>query len=403
MTKLIRNMLILLIGIIIGVSLSVASYSRYNHPVKEDHSDLILLHEVIETVETYYVDKISREQLVSAAIDGIFKTLDSHSTFLNVDQANDLQSSNRGQYYGFGFEVSPDQTQLVIQTAFPGSPAANAGLQKGDILFTLNQHRVTAANQPQVLDLIKQASQGRQAIALEVKRQNSTFTVTLQPADIRLHSVQAKLLADNIGYLRITHFQQDTAKDVKSWLEHWQQTEINGLIIDVRDNPGGLLEQAVAIADMFLDQGVIVATQGRYINANETFYATTGRLLANVPLVVIINQDSASAAEILTAALRDHQRATVVGEKSFGKGTVQSLIPNLYDRGSMIKLTTARYTTPNGKMLDTKGIEPDIKVTQENGDNSLEVAKDVAKTAGQPNHDHQFDAAISWIETHNHN
>jgi len=152
---------------------------------------------------------------------------------------------------------------------------------------------------------------------------------------------------------------------------------------------------------MFLDQGIIVATQGRYINANEVFYASAGTQISKVPVVIIINKGSASAAEILTAALHDHQLATVVGETSFGKGTVQSLIPNLYDRGSMIKLTTARYTTPNGKMLDTQGIEPDIKVTLQDGDDSLTMATNIARAGYPVKQDQQFNAAISWIETHN--
>nr|WP_244859434.1 S41 family peptidase [Shewanella dokdonensis] len=395
-----RYVLILTTGIVIGISLSVASYSPQNPRRTAAAGDLILLHEVIETIETYYVDQLSHEQLVNAAIDGIFKSLDSHSTFLNVEQANDMKDSNRGEYYGFGFEVTPDKQQLTIQTAFPDSPAATAGIQKGDRVLTCNNQMINEHNQQQVLEQIKQASQQKQAIALQLERGHTKFNVVIKPASIRLHSVQAKRLADNIGYLRISHFQQDTAQDVQHWLNLWQN-QIGGLVVDLRDNPGGLLEQAVAIADMFLDQGVIVATKGRYINANEVFYASTGTLISNVPIVIIINKGSASAAEILTAALRDHQRATIIGETSFGKGTVQSLIPNLYDRGSMIKLTTARYTTPLGKMLDTQGIEPDIKVTQENGDGSLTMAADIAKTGYQITQDYQFNAAISWIETHN--
>lgn len=401
MTRLMRYVLILTTGIVIGISLSVASYSPQNPRRTAAAGDLILLREVIDTVETYYVDQLSHEQLVNAAIGGIFNMLDSHSAFLNVAQANDMQSSNRGEYYGFGFEVATNKQALIIQTAFPDSPAATAGLQTGDKILAYNQQAVNGNNQQQILDQIKLAAQQKQPIKLQLARGQTTFEVAIKPASIRLHSVQAKLLADNIGYLRITHFQQDTAQDVQHWLQLWQQPQISGLVLDLRDNPGGLLEQAVAIADMFLDQGVIVATQGRYINANEVFYASAGTQISKVPVVIIINKGSASAAEILTAALHDHQLATVVGETSFGKGTVQSLIPNLYDRGSMIKLTTARYTTPNGKMLDTQGIEPDIKVTLQDGDDSLTMATNIARVGYPVKQDQQFNAAISWIETHN--
>ncbi|MFQ6372346.1 S41 family peptidase [Shewanella sp. YIC-542] len=399
MNQPIRAALLLLSGIAIGISLSVASYSPQNQ--RQAQQGLVLLQEVIETVETYYVEQFSREQLVNAAIDGIFRKLDSHSAFLDESHAKDLQRNNRGEYYGFGFEITQTPQALIINNTFPGTPAALADLQPGDRILACDHLAISSDNSSQILAALRQSAQQKQPVELKIRRGDEAFALMLQPAHIRLHSVQATLLADHIGYLKITHFQQDTAQEARKWLTYWQQQQIQGLVLDLRNNPGGLLEQAVAIADMLLNDGVIVATQGRYPHANETFYASAETLLPQIPMVVIINKASASASEILTAALHDHQRATVIGETSFGKGTVQSLIPNLYEPGSMLKLTTARYTTPNGDLLDTQGIEPDITVTQDHAGGSTLIASDTRKSDDQQ--DYQFNVAIRWLETRNHN
>ena len=322
------------------------------------HYDLPLLVDVIETVETYYIDKIDRNELIAGAIEGIFNKLDSHSDFLNHEELQTLRKANRGEYFGYGFEIAQEQQQIRIVTPFPHSPAERAGIEAGDIILSLNDKPVTEL--PTILQEIKAASIGKNSIRMALQHDNGkTYQVTLLPEKISIESVYSQLLDNNIGYVRLSWFQRSSATEMRTLLQHWQAQPLKALVLDLRNNPGGLLDQAIEIADMFLDKGKIVSTQGRFFDSNSDYYASPDVLAGEIPLLVLINKGSASAAEVLAGALHENHRATLMGQQSYGKGTVQSLIPTL-NSVNAVKLTIAKYTTPSGNNIQSKGILPDI-------------------------------------------
>ncbi|EGM71936.1 S41 family peptidase [Shewanella sp. HN-41] len=387
-------------GLTLGLSISLSS--QENTKSYRSGFDYPLLQDVLETVETYYVKTVSKEELVQAAIKGIFEHLDPYSSFLNHQDLLDLKDANRGEYFGFGFEVASDKDRISVIAPFANSPAEQAGIQAGDTVIKLNNKPATKTNLADILNEIKQHSLNKQSISLTLKHHNDSteFEVSLTPSTITIQSVTSKLLQGNIGYIRLSSFQENSTTDMIRSLNQWQAIPLNGLILDLRNNPGGLLDQAIKIADLFLAKGRIVSTSGRFFDANSDYYASPQTMLTNVPMLVLINKGSASASEVLAAALQENGRAKLLGETSFGKGTVQSLIPILND-GNAIKLTIAQYNTPKGENIHDIGIEPDIKITKPAGSNeentaiidALSAREDVAQ-------DHIVTSAITWIQHH---
>lgn len=387
-------------GLTLGLSISLSS--QENTKSYRSGFDYPLLQDVLETVETYYVKTVSKEELVQAAIKGIFEHLDPYSSFLNHQDLLDLKDANRGEYFGFGFEVASDKDRISVIAPFANSPAEQAGIQAGDTVIKLNNKPATKTNLADILNEIKQHSLNKQSISLTLKHHNDSteFEVSLTPSTITIQSVTSKLLQGNIGYIRLSSFQENSTTDMIRSLNQWQAIPLNGLILDLRNNPGGLLDQAIKIADLFLAKGRIVSTSGRFFDANSDYYASPQTMLTNVPMLVLINKGSASASEVLAAALQENGRAKLLGETSFGKGTVQSLIPILND-GNAIKLTIAQYNTPKGENIHDIGIEPDIKITKPAGTNeentaiidALSAREDVAQ-------DHIVTSAITWIQHH---
>ncbi|GGI90321.1 S41 family peptidase [Shewanella gelidii] len=399
MAKLLRYISCVGMGLILG--LSVTLYSKESTKSFDDHYTYPLLVDIIDTVETYYVQQVTKEELVQAAIQGIFDHLDPYSNYLSHQDLANLQDSNRGEYFGFGFEIATDDNKIKIVTPFAGSPAHQAGIQPGDQIVRFNEDDVTESNLAKILADIKNHSINNLPIALNIKRGNSDFDVSLMPSVISVKSVTAEVLKNNIGYIRLGSFQEDSTQDMMKQLSQWQLLPMEGIILDLRNNPGGLLDQAVQIADIFLDRGRIVSTEGRVFDSNSDYFASPQSMFSHVPMVVLINKGSASASEVLAAALKDNGRAVLLGEKSFGKGTVQSLIPTLVD-GNAIKLTIAKYNTPKGIDIHSKGIEPDIKIAQEAVTelNNMSIIgntsphDDIAK-------DKIINSAIAWMETNN--
>ncbi|MEL4484700.1 S41 family peptidase [Shewanella algae] len=395
----IRNLLYIGLGIVMGISLSLASHENFPKP---NHThELSLLLDVMDTVETYYVRDISRRELVDAAIEGIFQHLDPYSSFLKPEQMNSLRDSNRGEYFGYGFEVSTEGEKLRIIAPFPGSPAEQAGIMAGDIVTAVNGESIAKQSLEEVLSQIKHFSSSNRELSLQLHHAHSdvSFEVSLKPATISVHSVLGKMLTNDIGYIRLASFQEDSTRDIVHLLSEWQQQPLNGLILDLRNNPGGLLDQAIRIADLFLDKGRIVATEGRFFDANSDYYASPQTMLTGVPILVLINRGSASASEVLAAALQENNRAKVIGETSFGKGTVQSLIPTLVD-GNAIKLTIARYTTPKGQDINAKGVEPDIKIAPNTvSDNKTVPIIDLISPHADTASDRAINSAVAWIQS----
>ena len=388
------------LGLTLGLSISLSS--QENAKSYRDNFDYPLLQDVLETVETYYIKTVPKEELVQAAIKGIFEHLDPYSSFLNHQELLDLKDSNRGEYFGFGFEVAAQKDHISIIAPFAHSPAEQAGIRAGDIIIKLNDTLATETNLADILTEIKRHSLNNQSINLELKHSNddAIFKVSLKPSNITIESVSTQLLDGNIGYVRLSNFQENSTEDMVRSLSQWQNKPLTGLILDLRNNPGGLLDQAVKIADLFLAKGRIVSTSGRFFDANSDYYASPQTMLTNVPMLVLINKGSASASEVLAAALQENGRAKLLGETSFGKGTVQSLIPILED-GNAIKLTIAQYNTPRGENIHNIGIIPDIKIAAETGSGVGNLAIiDALSAHASLAQDHQVTSAIAWIQHH---
>jgi carboxyl-terminal processing protease len=321
---------------------------------------------VFRAVKQAYVDPIDDEKLMRAAIRGLLTDLDPHSGYLDRDESRALNEQASGAYDGLGLEVlqQVDRTLLVI-APIDDTPAARAGIRSGDIITRIDGKPIAADNVDGAVDSMR--GDPGTPITLTVERENAPepLTFTLMRETIRVASVRVRQLERGYAYLRISTFQADTGSEVTRKLKALQgqaETPLQGLVLDLRSNPGGLLNSAIEVADAFLDSGAIVSTKGRLGYANAAYEARKGDLLDGAPIVILADSGTASAAEVLAGALRDHQRALVMGNASFGKGSVQTVLP--LDNGDSIKLTTARYYTPSGASIQASGIEPDVSLPE---------------------------------------
>ncbi|QYK01381.1 S41 family peptidase [Shewanella psychrotolerans] len=399
MAKFIRYIVCVAFGLTLGLSITLSGQENAQQSSSKPNYPLLI--DIISTVETYYVDKISQQELIEAAIEGIFSKLDPYSNFLDKDAFSDLRNANSGEYFGFGIEIATLDDKVTIISPFPHSPAAVAGILPGDRIIKVNNENVSAKHLDNVLKQIRFHSQHNLAINLSLSRSNSDaiFDVTLKPTVINVHSLTTELLSDGIGYVKLSSFQDDSTEDLIKQLNQWQNKPLTGIILDLRNNPGGLLDQAVKIADLFLAKGRIVSTRGRFFDANSDYFASPQNMFSKLPIIVLINKGSASASEVLAAALQENKRAILIGEKSFGKGTVQSIIPTLID-GNAIKLTIAHYTTPKGRDIHSVGIEPDINITTDaiNNNQSMPIIDELSPRDNLAQ-DKFVKSAITWIKT----
>ncbi len=322
------------------------------------------LREVMENISDYYVEQVDLKALQGQTPETLLKQLDPYSEYLDESKLEALFNVTNGRYTGLGIEVEERDSHIVILSSLNHSPAAMAGLQKGDILLAVNDTSVIARTIDEVTALIGD----KRKIKLKIARagHSSALEFELERREIEIESVTSQLQDDGTGYLRIISFNNHTYHDVArhlTMLLSQKGEALNGLLLDLRDNPGGILDSAIAISDLFLHHGIIVTTRGRFSDANHTFVAHYGDILSGAPIVVLINKGSASAAEILAGALKDNGRAVVAGTRSYGKGSVQSLIP-LGDGATALKLTTARYFTPSGQSIEGTGITPDVAIEQ---------------------------------------
>lgn len=317
---------------------------------------------VYDQVRNGYVDQIDDAKLLEFAIKGMIAELDPHSAYLDKEAFADLQASTSGEFGGVGLEVSIDEGFIKVITPIDDSPSAKAGLMSGDVITRIDDKPVKGMDLNKAINMMRGPKNS--AIKLTVMRAG-----TDQPIDfnllrdiIKVQSVRTRLLDEDYLYIRLAQFQLDTGKDMAHKLREQlkKSAKIKGIILDLRNNPGGILQSSVEVVDAFLDGGQVVYTQGRLDNSNISYNAEAGDLAGGLPLVVLINDGSASASEIVAGALQDHQRAVIMGTRSFGKGSVQSVIPISNDRA--IKLTTALYYTPNGRSIQAQGIEPDVLV-----------------------------------------
>ena len=323
---------------------------------------LNLFGDVFERVRTSYVTEVSDEDLIEAAITGMLTSLDPHSSYLNAKNFKDMRVQTRGKFGGLGIEVTMEGGLIKVVSPIDDTPAYRAGLKPGDLITHLNGERVQGLTLSQAVD--KMRGKVGEDIKLTIRRiGKEPFDVTVTRGIIPLRTVRSRIEAKDIGYIRISSFSQPTEKGLKKAMIKIKKElgeKFSGLVLDLRSNPGGLLDQAIAVSDAFLEKGEIVSTRARKKQDYQRFNARPGDLAGGKPIVVLINGGSASASEIVAGALQDHKRAIILGTKSFGKGSVQTIIP-LQEQGAM-RLTTSRYYTPSGRSIQEIGVTPDIIV-----------------------------------------
>ena len=327
------------------------------------YEKLQIFTDVLKRLKENYVEEVESEELIYGAIQGMLETLDPHSSFLPPDVYKELQVETKGSFGGLGIEITIRDGILTIVSPIEDTPAFIAGLKAGDRIIKINDEPTKKMT---LFDAVKRM-RGKKGtkVTITIYREGleEPLDVTITRAVIKIKSVKAKMLDKNYGYVRITQFQEDTDRELKKALKELDkenQGDMKGLILDLRNNPGGLLDQAVHVADEFLDSGKIVYTDGRVKNQKMEFYAHAQKENRDYPIIVLVNGGSASASEIVAGALQDHQRALILGTTTFGKGSVQTIIP--LDDGSGLKLTTAKYFTPSGRVIQAEGIVPDILV-----------------------------------------
>jgi carboxyl-terminal processing protease len=327
------------------------------------YQGLNLFGEVFTKVRADYVDKVNDNKLIGSAINGMLISLDPHSNYLDSKDFSDMKVQTRGEFGGLGIEVSMENGLVKVVSPIDGTPAAKAGLKPGDLITGIDGKPVQGMTLPQAVEKMRGPVDSQITLTIDRKGQKP-FNVTLTRATIKVEPVHEKLEAGHIGYIRITSFNEQTDTGLDAAMKKLQQQSGNklvGLILDLRNNPGGLLDQAVAVANAFLDKGEIVSLRGRQADDAQRYDARPGGdISGGLPMVVLINGGSASASEIVAGALQDQHRAVLLGTRSFGKGSVQTIIP-LPGHGAM-RLTTARYYTPSGRSIQAEGIEPDIVV-----------------------------------------
>ncbi|MFL5179603.1 MAG: S41 family peptidase [Microvirga sp.] len=333
----------------------------------ETYRQLSLFGDVFEKVRSDYVEKPEEAKLIESAINGMLTSLDPHSSYMDPKSFRDMQVQTRGEFGGLGIEVTMEDGLVKVVTPIDETPAARAGLLANDVITHIDDEQVQGLTLNQAVDKMRGPINSTVRLKIKRKEKSDPFEVSLTRDTIRIRPVRARKEGEDVGYLRLTQFNEQTYEGLKSAIDRLSneigQDKLKGYVIDLRNNPGGLLDQAIMVSDAFLDRGEIVSTRGRNAEETQRYNAKPGDLTKGKPLVVLINGGSASASEIVAGALQDHKRATVLGTRSFGKGSVQTIIP-LGGNGA-VRLTTARYYTPSGRSIQAKGIEPDQEVLQD--------------------------------------
>lgn len=322
-------------------------------------TELRIFAEVLERVRLAYVEEVDEKKLLHAAVRGMLMELDPHSSYLEPEDFEELQISTQGEFGGLGIEITMEEDAVTVVTPYDDTPASKAGLKPGDTIVAVDGDSVKGKNLQEVVKLLRGDIGSNITVTIVPKGSDSPRNIDMVRDRIEVQSVRHKMLRPGYGYVRINQFQTRTGDDVRNALRNLQQdAPIKGLVLDLRNNPGGILTGAVEVADLFLRNGLIVYTEGRMREERLQYEATPNTLIPDTPMVVLVNGGSASASEIVAGALQDHSRAVLAGQRTFGKGSVQSVLPLSGD--SALKLTTARYFTPAGRSIQADGIHPDV-------------------------------------------
>jgi carboxyl-terminal processing protease len=340
--------------------------------VSDTYRELNLFGDVFERVRADYVEKPEDSKLVESAINGMLAGLDPHSSYMDPKSFRDMQVQTRGEFGGLGIEVTMEEGLVKVVAPIDETPAAKAGVMANDVITHLDDEAVQGLTLNQAVDKMRGPVNTKIKLTIMRKGADKPVEVTIVRDIIRVKSVRWHPEGGDIGYIRVTQFNEQTTDGLKAAINDLNSQlgvdKVKGYVLDLRNNPGGLLDQAISVSDTFLEKGEIVSTRGRNPEETQRFNARPGDLIKNKPLIVLINGGSASASEIVAGALQDHKRATLIGTRSFGKGSVQTIIPLGAGNGAL-RLTTARYYTPSGRSIQAKGISPDIEVLQEVPDN----------------------------------
>ena len=370
MSKGVHTLVVASVGVVLGAGLMLlrdGSADR-QRPVAAPQSNAAalahsLLEEVEDRVRREYVEPVTKEQLDLAAVDGMVASLDPHSAFLDPAEYEAMRVSTAGHYSGIGLEVAERDGRIAVVTPIDGSPADRAGVRSGDILLEIDGRTVEDRTLEETIERMRGFVGSTVRLTVERNGEPQPLRFALERSEVHVRTVRAEPLPGRYGYLRVTHFTDATPRDFDRALADLQSdAPLRGLVLDLRGNPGGVLESSVSVADEFLDSGVIVRAEGRTAESRFVLSATEGDALRSAPLVVLIDRGSASGAEIVAGALRDHGRATLMGERTFGNGAVQAVMP--LANGQALKLTTSRYYTPSGSSLHERGLEPDVSLAE---------------------------------------
>jgi carboxyl-terminal processing protease len=334
-----------------------------------------LFGEVLEKINKEYVDEINQSKSMDSAINGLLQSLDPYSSYMSPEIFTEMQTETSGEFGGLGIEVSMESGVVKVISPIDDTPASRAGIKAGDYIVKINDTQVQGKSLIEAVDLMRGPVGSGIELTIRRKGQKKALTFNVVREVIQIQSVKADLLEKNIGYIRLTSFNENSGKQIEKQIKKFEKNkDVKAYILDLRNNPGGLLSQAIKISDFFLNNGEIVSTKSRKASENRKWFAKQGDLTNGKTLIVLINYGSASASEIVAGALKDHKRAILLGESSYGKGSVQSIIP-LKNNGA-IRLTVAKYYLPSGKSISDVGVSPDIEIDEETNDFRIKTETD---------------------------
>ena len=341
----------------------------------ELYKKIDLFAEVLDKIKKEYVDKVDQSELIDDAINGALQSLDPYSAYMNPEFFDSMQTDTKGEFGGLGIEVGMEAGVVKVISPIDGTPASKAGIKAGDYIIKIDGTQVQGKSLMEAVKLMRGPVGSEINLTMRRKGKKNAFDKLIKREIIEVKSVEGKIIENKIGYLRLKAFNENSSNQLVKKISNFEKKEKPlGYILDLRNNPGGLLTQAIQVTDFFLDEGEILSTRGRKISENRRFFAKKGDKLNGKPLIILINNGSASASEIVAGALKDHKRAIILGSPTFGKGSVQSIIP--LNNGGGIRITISKYYLPSGKSISEVGVKPDIFVDDETDDFKIDTISD---------------------------
>ena len=367
-----KNIYSIFLIILLSISISKYAYSANDDDI---YKKIDLFSEVLDKINKEYVEDVNQSEVMDAAINGVLQSLDPYSAYMSPESFQNMQTETSGEFGGLGIEVSMEAGVVKVISPIDGSPADEVGVKAGDYIVKINEHQVQGKTLTEAVDLMRGPVGSDIEITVRRKGVKKAIVFKITRKIIKIQSVKSKKINDNIGYIRLTAFNENSSSQIKKKINDFtKDKKIKGYILDLRNNPGGLLSQAIKISDFFLTNGEIVSTKSRKESENRRWFANKGDIINGKVLIVLINYGSASASEIVAGALKDNKRAILLGENTYGKGSVQSII-HLKNNGA-IRLTISKYYLPSGKSISEVGITPDIEVAESDDEFRINTEKD---------------------------